>query len=488
VARQTSVPVSLDGRMLAVLLAAVFMGQFDFFAVNVAAPSLQRTLGAGAGALQLIVAGYAFAYAAGLITGGRLGDILGHRRIFWTGMLAFAAASLLCGLAASPVELVLARLGQGLAAAMMLPQVLALITAGSSPSERPRAFAWYGVAAGAGSVAGQILGGVLLTDDVGGLQWRLIFLVNVPIGVVAALLAVGWLPNPAPSGGGPLDPVGALGVAVTIGLVLVPLALGQAVGWPWWTWVMMCAAAPCLWATMAWQHRLRERGGSPTLDLGLLRNPSLRRGLFANAAFLLYFASFMFVLTLVLQDALGLSPLRAGLAFAPAGVAYSLSALAARHLVARYGLRVLVTGCVISAVALVALLIRLRLTGADTEVSWVVCCAAAMSLGNGLVLPSLIGAALTGVEASHAGAAAGMVNTAQQFASSTGVALVGTVYFAVADMVPGVEGRATAACWAGMIDLVLIIAVAGSLRLLATRNGAAAQAHDSATERRGRTS
>lgn len=166
------------GLMLVVLLSATFMGQFDFFVVNVAAPSLQRDLHAGAGALELIVGGYAFAYASAMITAGRLGDLFGHRRLFVVGTSGFALTSLLCALAQNTEQLVAARLAQGLTGALMIPQVLALITATSPPKSRASAFGWYSAAAGLGSIAGQVLGGLLIQADVAGLAWRTIFLVT----------------------------------------------------------------------------------------------------------------------------------------------------------------------------------------------------------------------------------------------------------------------------------------------------------------------
>src|SRR4051812_27617987 len=159
-------------RMLPVILSATFMALFDFFVVNVAAPSLRSDLHAGEAALELVVGGYAFSYASGLVTGGRLGDLFGYRRMFLIGVAGFTIASGLCGLAQSPGQLIAARLLQGFTAAAMVPQVLALITSVFPAAERPRAVAWFGVAIGAGSVAGQVLGGLLLDADLFGLGWR----------------------------------------------------------------------------------------------------------------------------------------------------------------------------------------------------------------------------------------------------------------------------------------------------------------------------
>jgi MFS family permease len=432
--------------MLAVLLSAMFVAQFDFFVVNVAAPSLGRDLHASPVALELIVGGYAFAYASGMITGGRLGDLYGYRRLFVAGMVAFTAASLLCGLAGSPGQLVAARLLQGLAGALMVPQVLAVITATFTGRARSRAIGWYGTAGGLGSIAGQVLGGLLLDANPFGLGWRVIFLVNVPVGTVAAVLAPRLLPPVAPARRSRLDPLGAAGLAAGLALVLVPLTLGQREGWPVWTWLCMAAALPVGAATGLWQRALRERGGQPVLDLSLFRVPSYVAGIAAVMAFMLYFASFMFTLTL--QGGLGLSAFGAGLAFAPMGVLFSTTALAGFALAARHGPRVVVAGCAITGSGLLLLTLYPRLP-------WVVVALALVGTGNGLVLPQLIGAALAGVNPHQAGIGAAVFSTAQQFAGSAGVAVVGAVFFAVAGAGDYARGMRTSA----LIDLGLVLAV-----------------------------
>ncbi|HEY4017317.1 MAG TPA: MFS transporter, partial [Pseudonocardiaceae bacterium] len=319
------------------LLSAMVMAQFDFFVVNVAAPTLALRLHAGPAALELIVGGYAFAYASGMITGGRLGDLYGYRRLFVVGMVGFAVASLLCGVAGDPVELVVARLVQGFTASLMVPQVLAVITAVVPAEDRGRALGWFGAATGLGAIAGQVLGGVLLNADVFGLGWRAIFLVNVPVGVVASVFAGRFLPRVRVVRGARLDLVGAAAVAVSLALVLVPLTLGRGAGWPTWTWVCLGLAVPGLGLTAYWLRWLRTRGGQPVLDPGLLRVRSYVAGLGSNVAFMVYFGSFMFTLTLLLQGGLGLSALDAGLAFLPMGVLYTGTTLVGAGLVVRFG-------------------------------------------------------------------------------------------------------------------------------------------------------
>lgn len=432
---------------LPVLLAAWFMAQFDFFVVNVAAPTFVRDLGAGPVALELIVGGYAFTYAAGMVTGGRLGDRYGHRRLFVIGVVAFTVASLACGLAAGPGQLVAARLAQGLAGAVMVPQVLGTITATYPPPARGRAVGWYGVTGGLGSIAGQVLGGFLLTADVLGLGWRVIFLINVPVGVLAVVLAR-RLPASRVATARGLDPLGAAGIAGTLALALVPLTLGRTLGWPAWTVVCLGLCPVAALATLAWQRRLSARGGDPILDPTLLRSTSYPVGIAAVLAFMAYFAAFMFTLALLLQDRYGLSAFQAGCAFAPMGVLFAVTALLGARWTARWGLRVVGIGCAVIAAGLLVLVGYDRLPVTIGAIILV-------GAGNGLVLPQLISAALRDVRPGVAGTAAAVLSSTQQFAGAAGVTLLGTVFFAVrADHGTGGAMRVTTLLGVGLVAVV----------------------------------
>jgi MFS family permease len=247
--------------MLPVILIAMFMAGFDIWAVNVAAPSLQRDLHVSDAALQLIVGGYAFMYASGMVTGGRLGDLFGYKRLFLIGVVTFALASLACGLAPSAGVLVAFRLVQGLTGAVMVPQVVALITATFPARERSKALGFYGATMGLGFVSGQILGGGLIQANIFGLGWRAIFLVNVPVGIIALIVALVVVPQARGQRRPRLDPLGAVGVSGGLALALVPLTLGRDEGWPVWTWVSLALALPVLAATVAWERRLTRGGG-----------------------------------------------------------------------------------------------------------------------------------------------------------------------------------------------------------------------------------
>ncbi|HEY3483537.1 MAG TPA: MFS transporter, partial [Streptomyces sp.] len=397
--------------------------------VNIALPQIRSGLHAGDAAVELVVSGYALAYAAGLITGGRLGDRFGYRRVFVAGMTAFTVASLLCALAQTAGELVAARIAQGLAAAAMVPQVLSLITVTFPAEHRGRATAWYGVATGLASLAGQIGGGLLLDWDVSGLGWRTIFLVNVPIGCVAVGLALRALPERR-GRAVRVDPIGAGAITAVMALILVPLALGHDEGWPTWVWVCLGGALVAAPVVLSWQATLTRRGAEPIIDTRLFANRPYTLLLAACSVFQAYFGCFMFTLSMLLQIGLGESANRASLMFACQGVLFTATSLRGGRLAARYGSRVPLTGAALVIVGLVSLAAELG-AGEPGSLELVVALGL-VGAGNGLLLPPLLGAALVPVGAAQAGAASGLLNTAQQFSNSLGVAVIGTVFFAVA--------------------------------------------------------
>jgi EmrB/QacA subfamily drug resistance transporter len=452
--------------MLPVILLASFMAQFDTFVVNVAAPSLRHQLHAGDVALELIIGGYAFTYGSGMVTGGRLGDIFGHRRMFLLGMTAFSLASLGCGLATTPSQLVAARMVQGLTGALMVPQILALITAPFTPGERGRTMAWFGVTAGLASVAGQILGGLLLDANVLGLGWRIIFLINVPIGAATVACALRLVPRYGSRHRTSLDPFGALGISASLALILVPLMLGRDAGWPMWIWILLISAGPVLATTLGWEKRLTVRGGAPLLDLTLFRSRSFTAGLIVNITFMAFFGSFIFTLTLLLQSGLGLSALAAGLVFTPLGVLLGVASVLGRRMVTRYGLRTLALGAAVSAVGVTVLILELNWRGADISAAWLLGPLALIGLGNGLVMPALMGSVLAGVPQAQVGAASGILTTSQQFANAAGVSLLGTVLFAFLGTPPSRADFTSAVQITATIDIALLLATIALTALL----------------------
>jgi EmrB/QacA subfamily drug resistance transporter len=455
-------------RALPLLLSAMFMAMFDYFVVNVAASSLQTDLHAGDAALELIVGGYGFAYASGLITGGRLGDLHGHRRMFVLGMSLFAVASLLCGIAPNGWALVAFRILQGGTAALMVPQVLALINTMFPPEERAKAMSAFGATIGIGSVAGQVLGGVLLDANLFGWGWRTIFFINVPIGLAAVLLAVRWLPKHEPAHRPKLDPVGAVGISLALALILVPVTLGQSEHWPVWTFICMIASIPVFWGTLRYEHHLHRRDGQPVLDLQMVRERVFAAGMVVSGGYLAFFAGFMLCLTLLLQDGLGLTPLAAGLAFAPLGAAFGLASFfLARPVAARIGNRVIVLGAVLSMLGLITTLVVLLAESSSVTALELIPGGVLIGLGNGLAIPSMVGAVLSsGIEPHKAGMAAGALTTAQQFGNAVGATVLGTIFFSVLGTGIHLTDFVSAMETSTVVGLAIVLVVLGAAFLL----------------------
>jgi EmrB/QacA subfamily drug resistance transporter len=443
--------------MLATLLSATFMSGFDANAVNVALPSLHRELGAGSAALELVIGGYLFTYASFLITSGRLGDIFGHRRLFMAGMAGFAVTSLLCGLAQSSSQLVVARLLQGATAAAMVPQVIALIAATFPAKDRARAFSWLGVVIGVAGVCGQVLGGVLLDANLFGWTWRPIFFVNVPIGAVTLVLAARLIPSVGPSAQRPkLDPGGAVLISGALALALVPLSIGRQEGWPAWAWACLAAAVPALALALWWERRQT----APLVNLALFRRRSLNIGLLMYVAFMSFFVSMTFALSLLLQSGLGLSPLRAGLTFAPFALLAMVAALFSQKVTALLGQRALTVGALLSSLGMFGLGLEMVVLHGGITAWWMQLPLCVIGLGNGLMLPLFVGVTMSDVRPTEAGSASGLLTTTQQFSGALGLAAMGAVFFAVLGSRTSADGYASSAAsvmWIGM-GLLLVLA------------------------------
>jgi EmrB/QacA subfamily drug resistance transporter len=443
---------------LPVILVATFMGLFDVFVVNVAAPDLQRDIHATASDLQLVVGGYAFAYAALLVTGGRLGDRYSYRRGFLGGMALFTLASAGCGLAGTPGELIIARFAQGLGAALMVPQVFALITALFPTAERHRALAWFGVTVGLGAIAGQVLGGALIQLNLFGWGWRTIFFVNVPIGVATIALGSRLLPGNRSSDRPQLDPGGVIGVTSALALALVPLTLGRSQGWPWWLLAPLCAAPVAFALAIAYERALARRGGQPLLDLSLFSARSFSAGVVVNICVFAYFGSILLGLTLFLQLGLGLSPLDAGLSFAPLGVGFAATSLLARPLIARRGASVVSGGVLVALAGLLGLLLDIHLSGSSTDPARLAPVFFALGIGNGLVIPALIGTSLTSIAPRKAGAASGTLATSQQFATAAGIAILSEIFFTALGHSPTEHSYLHAIQYVIFLDVAFVVA------------------------------
>jgi EmrB/QacA subfamily drug resistance transporter len=429
---------------LIILLLAAFMNLLDVSIVNIAIPSIQRDLHASYADVQWALAGYTLAYALVLITGGRLGDTFGRKRLFLIGVTGFTIMSALCGAAQSPGELIACRVVQGAMGAIMVPQVLAVIQVIFPPKERIKALAGFGVTAGLGTVSGPLLGGLLIQHNLFGLGWRPIFLINVPVGIIAVaasamLVRESRAPRPPR-----LDPVGVGLISAALLLLLYPLVEGRQLGWPTWTFVSMAAAAPVLAAFIGYERAKTRRDGSPLVPMSLFRDRGFSAGMAIALAFFLGIASFGLVLTLFLQLGLGFTPLHAGLTFLPFSVGVLVSSGAAARLAPRFGRGVTMAGALIIAAGMAGLVAIVHHYGPGVTTWELTPGLAAAGLGLGAVIAPLADIVLDGVPRQDAGSASGVFNTGLQLGNSIGIAVIGVIFFGLLGTQAGPAAAAVA--------------------------------------------
>jgi MFS family permease len=337
--------------VLAVLLAGQALANIDTAMVNVATPSIHATLGASGAELQLVVSGYGLAYAVLLITGARLGDLHGYRQIFLVGLGGFTLASLVCGLAPDPSTLIVARVVQGAGAALLVPQVLSGIQLNFEGDARTRALGLFVLTLSGSAVAGQILGGALISANVLGAGWRPVFLINVPIGLALVPAARRWLPADPGGRSTRLDLAGVAVLALMLLLLLVPLSVGREAGWPAWTWVCLGASLPAVGVFRWVERRVADRQGSPLLDLGLLARPEVGWALGSRAAAAGTYFGLLFVIAMYLQQGLGVAPLFSGLALVSWVAAFGVGGALLRRLPEAVGRGAAVLGALLMTAA-----------------------------------------------------------------------------------------------------------------------------------------
>lgn len=422
------------GWALAVLLVGAILPPLDYFIVNLALPAIHDGLAASSSQLELVVSAYACANAVAQITGGRLGDLYGRKRMFMIGMAGFVLASTLCGLASSGTVLVAGRILQGLFAAVLAPQVLATIRSVYTPHEQVRVMGLYGFVFGIAAVIGQLGGGALISLHPLGLGWRAIFLVNLPIGVLALIGTWRFIPESRPPRGARIDVPGTLLLSLFLLMLVYPLTRGREAGWPAWMLFCLAAALPMLGLLLRVEKRSLAAGSDPLLDVRLLRNPVVALGL--ALAFLFYLLSaFFLTYGIYLQSGLHWSPLASGFAILPFGIGFLSSPLIMPRLVFRLGgYRVLTLGFALITLGLgtAAALANVAAPGAGFYIGL-----AAMGIGQGLVLPSVVRIVLAEVEPAHAGVASGMVTATLQIGAAVGAATLGGVFFARVGGHPG---------------------------------------------------
>jgi EmrB/QacA subfamily drug resistance transporter len=462
---------------LAVCLVAGFMTLLDVSAVDVALPSIRTQLHATSGDLQWVLSGYALAFGLVLVAAGRLGDAWGRRGVFIAGVAGFTLASAAAGLSTNPSFLLTARLAQGVTAGVLNPQIIGLIQQMFRGQERGKAFGMLGASIGLSTAVGPLAGGLLIATGAHD-GWRLIFFINVPIGIAALACAPALIPRNAagsPDGQGrsaparrgirsllaDLDPIGVLLLAAALVLILLPLIEQQQ--WQGTTrWAMYAAGVVLLVCFAAWE-RLYGRTREPLVDLALFR---LRSYTLGSLIALIYFAGFtaiFFVFTVYLQTGLGYSALLAGACATPFAVGAAVAAGAGGSFTARHGRAMVVIGLVMAAIGLGGVLLAVHDVQTRT-IGWITIAPMLLTgLGSGLVIAPNEALTLSNVPRRRAGSAAGVLQTGQRVGSSLGIALVSTVFYR--DFAPNPHQAAHAlgvglAITLGFVVLTLIPAIA----------------------------
>ena len=430
---------------LAVLLIGAFMALLDTTIVNVAIPTIRSSIGASNATLSWIVSGYALAFGLALIPAGRVGDRLGHKWVFIAGLSLFTIASLACGLAQDDGQLIAARVVQGLAGGMFFTTITALIQLMFADRERGRAFAILGATIGFSTALGPLVGGLIIQAFGAETGWRLVFGVNIPIGIVAVGAAAVFLPSGAESTDSAADWLGL--ALLTAGLValLTPLIEGQQEGWPSWTYVSMVGGAVLIALFALWERRLEKLEGNPLVPPRLFAHSSFTGGVLLALVYFAAFTSIFFTIALLWQAGLGHSALQSGLVAMPFAVGSIIGAARSDVLAARFGRSVLICGLGLVAAGITAVWLMLAHTAPTAYSGWELLAPLLIAgIGSGLFIAPNSDFIVATVERRDAGAASGVIGTMQRIGSAVGIAVIGTVLFGTLHVVPGPDAVAVA--------------------------------------------
>jgi EmrB/QacA subfamily drug resistance transporter len=430
---------------LVVLLAGAFMALLDTTIVNVAIPTIRTSLDASNATLSWIVSGYALAFGLALIPAGRVGDRLGHKWVFVAGLALFTVASLACGLAQDDIQLIAARALQGLAGGIFFTTITALIQLMFNARERGRAFAILGATIGFSTALGPLAGGLIIQAFGAESGWRLVFGVNIPIGILAVVAAAVVLPGGAENAGGGADWLGL--VLLTAGLValLTPLIEGQQENWPWWTYASMAGGIALIALFALWERRLEKTHGNPLVPPRLFSHRSFTGGVVLALVYFAAFTSIFFTIALLWQVGLAHTALQSGLVAMPFAIGSIIGASQSDTLAVRFGRNVLVVGLGMVAFGITAVWLVLALCAPSEYNAWQLLAPLFVAgIGSGLFIAPNASFIVATVERADAGAASGVIGTMQRIGSAIGIAVIGTVLFGTLHVVPGPDAFATA--------------------------------------------
>ncbi|MFE9255812.1 MFS transporter [Streptomyces sp. NPDC006879] len=463
-----AVPRSSWLALCAVLLAG-FLHTFDVTVVSIAAPSIQDALGASDATVQWLLAGYSLAFALVLITAGRLGDAFGRRPLVLWGIVSFTGASALCAAAPDSGWLITARVVQGLSAALLAPQIAPVIMLLFPKERRGAAFGVQAAVIAAATCGGPVVGGLLTHANLLGLGWRSVFLVNLPVGLLALVMALRWLPAERSVDGPAAARLDLTGVAVATSgllLLLVPLVQGRELGWPWWLWLSFAAGLFLLFALAPLQRRAAAGGRTPLIAPELFAGRAFPTGAAVNFLVLGAVASFFLVFVVHLQTGLGFTGKEAGFTLLPFALSAAFASGASVPLTGRLGRPMLESGALLMSLG-TGLLLWLTVTrGEDLRPLHVLPGLVLCGAGMGLLSPPLYNITLSAMSRGGIGSASGVFSTFGQVGSAFGVALVGTLYYGIA----GDAALSTAAtAWALAAQIAMYLAALALLRFVLPR-------------------
>lgn len=415
--------------VIVVLLAAA-MDLLDTSVVNVAIPSIHRHLGSTDAQIQWTVAGYTLAFAAMLMSAGRAGDVFGYRRVFMIGIGAFTACSVLCGLAPNATALAVARIAQGASAALMVPQATSMIQLMYKPGERGKVLGLMGAIGGGAAALGPLVGGAIVNANIAGAQWRPVFLLNVPLGLLALLVAPRFLPPGRSQLRPRWDLPGAMLAAATLSLTTGGLIEGSDHHWAGWTIGLLVAGALCGAALYVQQRRAAAADRPVLVEPVVATLRTFRTGLGMSLMLRIVLGGMLITLTLVLQTGLGYSPLKAGLTTVPMTFGMIVGvALLAETLVPRLGRTIFLLGSVVLLVGLagVAAVLHHR---QYTASPWILIVPLIVfGIGLGAIIGPLFAITLQDVPTGHAGSASGTLEAIEQLGGSLGVVIMSSIFF-----------------------------------------------------------
>ncbi len=444
---------------LIIVLSAPLLSVIDVFIINIAIPTIKKGIHATDGEMQFVIAGYLLGYAAFLITGGRAGDHFGRKKVFFWGMFAFTVASCLCGLSQSALQLNVTRFFQGLSASFMVPQTIAFIQIlFTDTKERAKAFGLYGITLGTAAAIGQVLGGYLSDTHWMIEGWRLVFFINLPIGIVTLWATYKYVNETEKHHNTQFDYSGILILTLALFSLIYPLIQGREAGWPLWSFGLLILSV-ILFAFFIYNQKQKlSRNQNPLIDVRLFKIKDFNIGLLAVLFHFMLHTAYLLLSAVYLQNGLGISALDSGLYFIVPGILFVVSSVMASRLIVKYGKRVLQVGVVILAIAFYS---QMTLWKPGISMGLVIGLMGTWGFGNGLVLPSLLNIALKNVPSQYAGGAAGIYSTFQQTASALGVSVIGGIFFYFSK-----EGWQTAYHFGIICILICLLMVGIMLQLL----------------------